>query len=212
MGEEMSGYTLYGWPSTGSMVIEAAFAEAGVAYDLIPVDRKADANLTEDFRAINPRQQLPALGLPDGSVMTETAAMLLHIADAFPGAGLAPAPGSFARAQHDRWLTFCHANVYEGILRMYYPAKYVADPAAIPAVQTAAVAYVQRHFQIVEAALGAGPYLLGARLSMADLYVWMLAQWVDTDWLAGACPKTSALCAAVGGRAAIGPVQARNPA
>jgi glutathione S-transferase len=68
------------------MAPEAAFAEAGVDYDFVPVSRKTNENLTEDFRKINPRQQLPALMLPDGSIMTEGAAMLLHIGDAFPEA------------------------------------------------------------------------------------------------------------------------------
>ncbi len=99
-------YRLYGWLRTGSMAVEAAFAEAGVDYDFVPVSCQTDENLTEDFRRINPRQQLPALMLPDGSCMSEGSAMLLHIADAFPNARLAPTPGSSDRAQHNRWLAF----------------------------------------------------------------------------------------------------------
>ena len=94
-------YRLYGWRQTGSMAPEAAFAEAGVEYDFVPISRKTNENLTEDYRKINLRQQLPALMLPDGTIMTEGAAMLLHIGDAFSAVGLIPKPGSSARAQHD---------------------------------------------------------------------------------------------------------------
>jgi glutathione S-transferase len=110
-------YRLYGWKLTGSLAVEAALTEAGVEFEMIPINRRADEQLSEEYRRINPRQQLPALVLPDGSVMTEGSAILLHIADAFPHSRLAPSPGSSARAQHDRWLIYFAVNVYEGELR-----------------------------------------------------------------------------------------------
>ena len=66
-----SGYRLYGWKLTGSLAIEAAFAEAGAEFEFIPVSRMTDENLSEEFRRINPRQQLPAVGLPDGTFIAE---------------------------------------------------------------------------------------------------------------------------------------------
>ena len=162
-------YKLYGWRQTGSMAIEAALAEAGVEYDFVPVSRKTDENLTDDFRKINPRQQLPALMLPDGSIMTEGSAMLLHIGDAFPDAHLLPKPGSSTRAQHDRWLAYFAVNVYEGELRQLRPGRYTIDPAGADGVKAAADVYVERHFQIYNDALGAGPYLFGEHFTMIDI-------------------------------------------
>ena len=95
-------YRLYGSLGSGSAAVEAALAETGASYEVAVIDTKEDAHLSETFRRINPRQQVPALQLPDGSVMTEGSAMLLHLADAFPEADLAPRPGTPARAQHDR--------------------------------------------------------------------------------------------------------------
>jgi glutathione S-transferase len=85
-------YKVYGWRQTGSVAVEAALAEVGAPYELILINRQENQQLSESYKLINPRQQLPALALPDGSIMTEGAAMLLHIADAFPQAGLAPRP------------------------------------------------------------------------------------------------------------------------
>ena len=90
-----SGYRLYGWKLTGSLAIEAAFAEAGAEFEFVAISRTTDENLNEDFRRINPRQQLPAVNLLDGTFIAEGPAILLHIADAFPEAGLAPKPGSY---------------------------------------------------------------------------------------------------------------------
>ena len=196
----MAGYRLYGWRQTGSMVIEAALEEAGVAYQLIGVDRRTDENLRPEFTAINPRQQLPALMTPDGTVVTEGPAILSHIADAFPQARLSPAPGSSARASHDRWAGFFHANVYEAMLREAYPARYVDDPAAEASLVRAATAFIHRHFLIYDAALGDGPFLSGGRMQMIDLYVWMLTWWVNGDWLASSCPRVSRMQAAVQAR------------
>lgn len=203
-------YKLYGWKLTGSMAIEAAFAEAGVAYDFVPVSRKTDENLTEEFRQINPRQQLPALMLPDGTYMSEGSAMLLHIADAFPAKRLAPAPGSSARAQHDRWLAYFHVNVYEGELRKLKPEQYAASPDCAESVRAAANAYVERHYRIYEGALGGGPYLFGEHFTMIDIYVWMLAQWMEPDWLNAHCPKVKRLSDTVMARPLIAPIQAAH--
>jgi glutathione S-transferase len=103
-------YKLYGTKGTGTSAIKAALAEAGVPFEEVEVATREKQHLTAGYQKINPRQQVPALMLPDGSIMTETAAMLLHIADAHPAARLAPPPGTPARAQHDRWLVFLAVN------------------------------------------------------------------------------------------------------
>lgn len=206
----MAGYRLFGWRQTGSMVVEAALEEAGVPYQLIDVDRRIDENLRPEFTTINPRQQLPTLLMPDGTVVTEGPAILSHVADAFPQAALIPAPGSSARATHDRWVGFFHSNVYEAMLREAYPAKYVDDPTAEASLVRAATGFVRRHFLIYDAALGTGPYLFGDTLQMVDLYVWLLTWWVDGDWLAAACPRVSRLQAAVQARAVPAAVWQRH--
>jgi GST-like protein len=183
------GYVLYGWRQTGSMAIEAALAEAGVAHDFVPVSRKTDENLGPAFTAINPRQQLPALVLPDGTVVTEGPAILAHIGDAHPEAGLIPPPGSSARATHDRWTAFFHANVYEAMLRELRPANYSLNGVGAEEIRQAAIQYTQRHFVLFEAELTRGPFLLGERLQVFDIYLWMLCYWVDGDWLARTCPR-----------------------
>jgi GST-like protein len=206
----MGKYRLYAWRQTGSLAVEAAFAELGVDFDEVLLSRKTDENLTEAFRLINPRQQLPALQLPDGSIMTEGTAMLLHLADAFPEAGLAPKPRSSARAQHDRWLTFFQANIYEGELRKLFPRRYLDDEAAADSVRRAANSYVERHYMIFENCVGGGPYAFGGTFSMLDIYVWMLAQWMPQEWLAQHCPKVKALVDRVAKRPAIAPVHAKH--
>jgi glutathione S-transferase len=182
-------YRLYGRVSTGSAAVEAALEIAGVPTELVEVPEDAAAARASGYHSINPRGQVPALTLPDSTTITECAATLLHIADAFPAAKLAPIPGSFARAHHDRWLLFCHANLYEAELRHYYPDRYTRDTSGIDGVQQAAEAYVKQHYQMLEAGLPFGEFCLGNTLTVLDIYLWMLVQWTDQDWLLATCPK-----------------------
>jgi glutathione S-transferase len=200
-------YRLYGSSGSGSVSVEAALAETGADYAVVAINTGEGRHLTEEYRAINPRQQVPALELPDGSVMTEGSAMMLHLADAFAASHLAPPPGSPARAQHDRWLIFMAVNIYEGELRKAYPERYSQDPADAPAVQDSAIGYVNRHYAILEQAIK-GPFLFGGDMTMADIYLWMLASWLEPQWLAAHCPKVAALAAAVRARPRIAPVHA----
>jgi glutathione S-transferase len=184
-------YTLYGRIGSGSAAVEAALSIIGAPHDLVWLDTSAGEHLTEAFAAINPRRQVPALVLPDGGVMTESAAMLLHLADAFPQAGLAPPPGSSARAQHDRWLIFMAVNIYEGELRKAYADRYTIDPDGADAIRAAAEAYLTDQYAIIEAAL-TNDYILGDDLSMADLYLWMVASWRDPQQVDAETPRVAA--------------------
>lgn len=203
-------YRLYGTRHTGTCAAHAALAEVGADFELVEVTTREGQHLSEAYRRINPRQQVPALQLPDGSIMTEGAAILLHVADAHPAARLAPVPGSSERAQLDRWLVFFAVNVYEGELRKLFGERYTDDPNGGAAVQRAAAAYVERHYRIFEGALQGGPYFFGERFTVLDIYVWMLSQWMDGAWLRDHCPRIDALGDQVKKRRRIAPIHEAN--
>jgi len=203
-------YRLYGTLQTGTCAIQAALAEAEAEFEQVEVSTGKGDHLTEDYRRINPRQQVPALRIPDGSIITEGPAILLHIADTHPGARLAPEPGTSLRAQHDRWLIYFSVNVYEGELRKLFGDRYTQDPGGAEAVQRAAVGYVQRHYSIFENTLESGPYIFGDQFTVLDIYVWMLSQWMDGAWLRSNCPKVNALAGRVKERSKIKPVHVAN--
>lgn len=189
------GYRLHGRRQTGSMAVEAALGLCRATWELVDTPRPATEAELGALHRINPRGQVPILIHPDGTVITEGPAILMHLADAFPATGLAPLPGTSLRAWHDRWLAFFHANVYEGMLRELFPDRYTLDPAGGPAVAAAATAYVRRHFLIFEAELSRQPgraFTCGDTPSMLDLYLWMLCFWMDAAWLGDTCPRLTA--------------------
>ncbi|MCU0905173.1 MAG: glutathione S-transferase family protein [Tabrizicola sp.] len=189
------GYRLHGRRQTGSMAIEAALELCGATWDPIDTPRPTTEAELAALHRINPRGQVPILIHPDGTVITEGPAILSHLADAFPAAGLAPAPGTSLRAWHDRWLAFYHANVYEGMLRELFPDRYTDDASGAPAVATAATTYVRRHFLIFEAEIAARPaepFFCGPKPAILDIYLWMLCFWMNADWLGSHCPALTA--------------------
>ena len=200
-------YKLYGWKLTGSLASEAALKEVGEEYEIIPINIRAGEQHSEGYGLINPTRQVPSLELPDGSVMTEGAAILLHIADSHPDSNLAPTPGTSERAQHDRWLFFFAVNVYEGELRKINPQDYVDSENCSDAVKTAANRYVEKQYRIFEDALGEGPYTFGEPFTVLDIYVWMLAQWMPLEWLEKECPKINRLVETAKLRTKIAPIQ-----
>ncbi len=203
-------YKLYGTKGSGTCAVKAALTEAGAPFEEVEITTREKQHLTEEYRRINPRQQVPSLMLPDGAIMTEGSAMLLHIADAHPELGLAPAPGTPERAQHDRWLIFFAVNVYEGMLRNMVGERYTTDGNGKQGVEEAARAYVGRHFSIFEESLADGPYFFGDNFSMLDIYMWMIAQWMDASWLEANCPKITRLADTVKVRPKIVPIHEEN--
>ncbi|MBT4626866.1 MAG: glutathione S-transferase family protein [Rhodospirillales bacterium] len=173
-------YTLYGSDGSGSFVVEAALDMAGADYTKIDVDMSAGAHQDATFAAINPMKQVPTLILPDGAVMTESAAIALHLADAFPGKSLAPELGTVAHAQFVRWMVFISNNLYEGVLRYFYSDRYTTDDRAeaVDSVKNAAHQHLQNACGVIEAHLTEhGPWLAGQSMTMADVYFTMLHGW-----------------------------------
>jgi len=170
-------YTLYSHDGSGGFAVEAALVKAGAPHKVIVVDTgKGDQNRPE-YVAINPMRQVPALTLPDGTLMTESAGIVVHLAAAFPDKALAPRPGTSAHARFLRWMFFMAANLYEGDLRYFYAERYTTDPAGAAGVKSAGAAHMKMSFAVVEEALSSGPFLCGPALTMADVYLAMLTAW-----------------------------------
>jgi glutathione S-transferase len=178
-------YKLYTRPNTGGFVVEAALALAGAAFDQIDVPK---SNPPQAFLDISPLDQVPALTLPDGSSMTESAAICILLAERHPEAGLAPAANSPARADFLRWMAFMSSVVYPAMLRLFYAHRYTADAGGVEAVKQAAIIEMDRGFAIIDGALEGHEWLAGDRLSLADIYLVMLVAWhpevdkVRTTW------------------------------
>ena len=105
-------YTLYAQPGTGSTLSEIMLTLAGVPFAIKSVDVFDNPADREMLQRLNPLTQVPVLVLPDGTVMTESGAITLHLADVAPNAGLAPPPDHPDRPAFLRRLVFIVAALY----------------------------------------------------------------------------------------------------
>ncbi len=204
-------YILHGEPGWGSAIVEAQLAFYGRPMRFVASgDLFDDAEARERLRALNPLAQVPVLELPGGGVMTESAAITLHLADLTGRDDLVPGPLAPERAAFLRWLVFLVANVYPTFTYADQPTRFVADEAAAKGFRAAVDAYAQRLWQVVEAAAGT-PWFLGERLSALDLYLAVMTRWRPRRaWFAEHAPRLLAAAERAGALPAVAPVMARN--
>ncbi|GGG38303.1 glutathione S-transferase [Caldovatus sediminis] len=209
-------YLLYGDRGSGSAAVEMALAEIGAPCALRAVPLEREAQRAAGHLRLNPMGRIPVLVLPDGTVVTESLAILLTLCDRHPQAALLPPPGDSARATALRWMALAAGEFYPHVTRHDYPERFSPDPAHWPAIRARAVEMGRAAWRVVEehAGLrdgGEEPFLLGARFSIADIYLAVLSRWMGgAAWLPGSCPRMARLARAVAARPAIAPVWERH--
>lgn len=178
IAEPPAMYALYYYPDNASTFPHMLLRELGVPFELRLVDRKQNAQRSADYLKLNPQGLIPVL--VDGAlVLSETAAIALHLVDRHPEAGLAPPFGSAERAQFYRWMMYLTNTVQPEHLKRAYPDRHVGDPAAVPDVRATAIRRLDAQFDHIAAELGDGPWLLGARFSAVDLFLLMMVMWTS---------------------------------
>lgn len=169
---------LHHFPGNASMTPHMVLEELGVPYELVLVDRTTNAQRSPGYLKLNPNGKIPVL--VDGDlVLYETAAIVLHLADTHPGAGLAPPLGTPERALFYKWLMWL-ANTLQAEMPLYFYAERWADtPEAAAQVKAHAQAHIAGMIDQLDGELArhGGPWFLGEHYSVLDPYVLMLARW-----------------------------------
>lgn len=192
-----STWRVIGSRGCGSVIAEAALTLAGEPYQREQLDYTDPAGLAR-IKQVNPLGQVPALIAPDGGVMTETAAVVLHLDDLYPHAKLLPARTDPLRRDALRWLVFLVAAVYPTFTYGDDPKKWVGpDPdKGGDALRASTDAHRASLYKQLEAA-AVGPWFLGDAFSMIDVYLTAMTYWRPRKtWFARETPKIAAIAAA----------------
>ena len=171
---------LHHYPSTAAMVPHIVLEEIGVPYERVHVDRMADAHKAPDYLRLNPNGLLPTL-VDGGLVLYETAAIVLHLCERHPQAGLAPAPGTDARSQFYKWLVWLTNTLQATLIVYFYPERWVdaGNAQGVAEVRRHAQEKVGRLLEQLEAELArtGGPWFMGRDYTALDAYVFTLCRW-----------------------------------
>jgi GST-like protein len=171
-------YTLYGKKGAGSASTEAALEIIGAPYRIVETASWEPNDAFVELLQVNPLGQIPTLLLPDGSVLTESAAILIHLDGAHPEAGLLPRDLA-TRAQAVRGLVFIAANCYAAISIIDFPERWCedADEATLERIRAGTRARLHRHWEMFADVFPARPYLGGKELGALDLLAAVVSKW-----------------------------------
>jgi glutathione S-transferase len=171
-------YQLHYFPSNASAAPHMVLEELGVTYELVLVDRTRNGQKSEEYLKINPNGRIPTL-VDGGKLLFESAAIVLHLVDQHPGAGLAPKVGTPERARFYQWMVFLTNSLQEELMIWQYPDRLTGDDTdARDVVKRGAEKRAGAYLDVIERHLEAnGPLFLGDTLSAADFYLVMLARW-----------------------------------
>ena len=168
--------TLYGTQGSGSAAVEAALVFLGLPHRVIDAASWKPGPGLDELKAVNPLAQIPTLRLEDGQVLSESAAILIHLGLAHPGSGLLPADP----AQSIRGLVYIAANCYACISVIDFPERWVADPdeATCERIKAGTRARLHHHWDLfADQFVGVTPYLSGAEPGALDLLAAVVSKW-----------------------------------
>jgi GST-like protein len=173
-------YTLYGKTGSGSACVEAALLIARQPFDIVETASWAQNDSYAALLAANPLGQIPTLVLDDGTAVSESAAILIHIGMAHPDSRLLPTDAS-ARAQAVRGLVYIAANCYAAISIIDYPERWCADAddddPVKERIRAGTRARLHRHWELFADVFTSAPYVGGDTLGALDLLAAVVSKW-----------------------------------
>jgi GST-like protein len=206
-------YKLYGASGGGSMIVEAAFGFTKLPVEFVDLPWSDTGWNSKTLKKLNPLGQVPTLVLPGGTVMSESAAIILHLADTVPDYALVPTADGTNRAKFLRWLVFLVTAVYPTFTYGDVTERWVGaghKEGAGKALREGTDDHRKALWRFVETQVE-GPWFLGKTLSALDLYVWMMAKWrPGADWFKAETPKLHKIATAMNGHPVCKKVAARN--
>ena len=173
-------YTLYGKKGSGSATTQIALEIVGAPYRVVETASWEPNDAFQELLQVNPLGQIPTLVLPDGSVLSESAAILIYLGSVYPDSGLLPRDPS-ARAQAVRGMVFIAANCYAAISVIDFPERWCADAdnddAVKDRIRAGARVRLHKHWEMFADLFPAGPYLGGEELGALDIHAAVVSKW-----------------------------------
>lgn len=173
---------LYYAAHTCALASHIALEEAGATYTATRLSFQSNDQRKPDYLAINPKGRVPAL-VTDRGVLTETPAMLAYIAQVYPAAKLAPLDDAFAFAQLQAFNSYLCSTVHVAHAHRMRGYRWIdaENAEAIAAMQRKVPQSVYEGFLLIEQGMLAGPWVMGDAYTVADAYLFTLAQWLEGD-------------------------------
>lgn len=167
----MPDITLYYYPGTCSRGPMVGLEEAAASYNMELVVYVRGDNKSPAYLQLNPNGKVPTM-VADGVSITETSAMMVYLARAFPDAKLLPfGEGDASDAKIAADVIWCSTSVHPNVFHIRLPQFFCDEEAGLKRVREMAMERLARDFQQVEDRLADGPWFFGDQWSIADAYL-----------------------------------------
>ena len=167
-------------PGTCALACHIALEEAGADYETIRLNFREAEQTKPEYLAINPKGRVPAL-VTDQGVLTENVAILAYIAQSFPQANLAPLENPFAFARIQAFNSYLSSTVHVAHAHKVRGTRWADDPVAIADMKRKVPETVGACFALIEREMFKGPWAMGDTYTIADPYLFTLANWMEGD-------------------------------
>jgi glutathione S-transferase len=184
--------TFYYAPNTCALASHIALETAGARYEAVRVSFAKQEQRSAEYLRINPKGRVPAL-VTERGIVTETPAILQLIAQTHPQARLAPLDDAFELARLNAFNSYLCSTVHVAHAHRMRGYRWADDPAAHEAMKKKVPQSVGECFELIEREFFVGPWVLGERYGVSDMYLFTLANWLEGDGVDPArFPKVSA--------------------
>jgi glutathione S-transferase len=172
--------SLYYAAHTCALASHIALEDAGASYELHRIDFGSVQQQSAAYLEINPKGRVPALATERG-ILTETPAMLAFIAQSFPEAQLAPLDDPFGFAEVQAFNSYLCSTLHVAHAHRMRGYRWASEPASFADMQRKVPDSVGACYDLIETVLLRGPWVMGDRYSIADPYLFTIAQWIEAD-------------------------------
>lgn len=158
-------------PGACSLASHITLRESGKDFTLDGVDlMKKRLENGDDFFAVNPKGQVPALLLDDGTLLTEGVAIMQYLADTVPDRQLLAPTSSLSRYKTIEWLNYIATELHKGFTPLFRPDTPEDFKPTVRAL-------LEKKMQYVNDALQDNQWICGSRFSIADAYLFTVLRW-----------------------------------
>lgn len=158
-------------PGACSLAPHIILRETGKAFTLEAVDlmtkRLGDGS---DYLAINPKSQIPALQLDDGTLITEAVVIMQYLADSVPQKNLLAATGEMSRYKTLEWLNYIATELHKGFTPLFRPDT---PDEYKPTVR----GLLEKKLSFVNGELASREFIAGDHFTIADAYLYNVLRW-----------------------------------
>ena len=172
-------------PGGCSLASHIALEEAGASYDCVRTNTAEGEQRRPEYLAINPKGRVPAL-VTERGVLTETPAILAFVAQSFPAARLAPLDDPFAFAEVQAFNSYLCSTVHVAHAHKHRGYRWASEESSFEDMRAKVAGNEVDCFRLIETEYLQGPWVMGEQFTVADGYLFTLADWLEGD---GVDPK-----------------------